>query len=82
MGHGVFYIFFSKHHGRKITKSKNGEIVRKGKKKIDWTLKELVYITEIHEAGEKDENLDQNSDIILGSLRRTYYITLVHQECT
>lgn len=57
--------------------------MRKGKKKtIDWTLKELVYITEICELGEKDENLDQNSDIILGSLRRTYYITLVHQECT
>ena len=49
---------------------------------FERTLKELVYITEIQEVGGKDENFDQNSDIILGSLRRAYYITLVHHQCT
>ena len=49
---------------------------------FERTLKELVYMTQIHELGEKDESFDQNSDLILGSLRRAYYITLVHQQCT
>lgn len=68
----MFYIFFQSIMVGKSQKAEqrlqNGEIVWKGKKennRLDFerTLKELVYITQIHELGEKDESFDQEIQI-------------------